>query len=235
MKSFVIYAPNRSELSLLSSQISFLIRKAGQNRLPLYTQKLDAVQQYLEYENVLQFFVCDVTARDVIPLLEQLRQHNGQMKLVLLADGTVPPVNYIRPTILPTALLWRPLQEDSTRQSLWEVINSLKETQEQEENLFTLDVRGVVKKFAYRDILFFEARDKKLYMHSNRQEIPFPGTLERLLDELPGEFIRVHKSYIVNRTRVSEIQYGQNLLLVEGGMMVPLSRSYKAEVKAVFA
>ncbi|MBQ6832069.1 MAG: LytTR family transcriptional regulator DNA-binding domain-containing protein [Oscillospiraceae bacterium] len=237
MRPYVIMAPKRAEMSALSGVVGFLLKKKGENRLPVFAEKVEKLATYTDGEDALQLLVCDVTANGVIPVLERLRKHNAQMKLVLLADGTVSPVTYIRPTILPTALLWRPLQAEDTSKVLWEVIATMPigQADTQEQDLFPVEVRGVVKRYSYKDILFFEARDKKLFLHVQRQEIPFYGTLEKLHQELPEGFIRVHKSYVVNRSRVTEIQYGQNLLLMDGGMMVPISRSYKAEVKAVFA
>lgn len=234
MKSYLLFDPNARELSMISGKLDFLMRRQGIAELPDCIRKLDGLRLYAE-GGALRMAVCDVTVTGVLPVLEQLRHRHGDMKLVLVADGTVPPVRYIKPTILPTALLWRPLQPEGVGEVLREVLSTIPGDDETPEDTFSVEVRGVVKRFACREILFFESRDKKLLLHLQRREIPFPGTLEKLLEELPGNFIRVHKSYIVNRSRVAEIQFGQNQLILEGGIPIPISRSYKAAVKEVFA
>ncbi|MBQ6839672.1 MAG: LytTR family transcriptional regulator [Oscillospiraceae bacterium] len=239
MKPYLLYSPSKNELSLLASVMNFLMKKRGTVQIPDCVQRLEKLEGYLENPSQLQMMVCDVTTGGVLPVLEKLRRSNADMKLVLVADGSVSPVQYIRPSILPTALLWRPLQPEGARDTLWEVLSTVAvETQEEEassDQYFTMEVRGEVRRIPYKEILFFEASNKRLNLHLARKEIPFPGTLEKLAEELPEGFIRIHKSFIVNRNAINQIQYGQNLVILEGGVMVPISRSYKSALKAVFS
>lgn len=237
MRKYVLFAPNRQELSMVMSSVQFLLKRHGSSQLPDGIQKLERLKSYIDSDEGLELLVCDATAAGVLPVLERLRQRNAGMKLVLVADNSVSPVSYIRPTILPTALLWRPLGPEGIGDVLGEVIASLPRAfaQPQEGEVFSLELRGVVKRFSYQEIQFFESRDKKLLLHLQRREIPFPGTLEKLMEELPQNFIRVHKSFIINRDRVAQIQFGQNLLILDSGMSIPISRSYKSAVKAVFS
>lgn len=236
MKPYVLMLPQRGEMRLLTTATQFMLQKRGDHQILACFQKTEQLKPYLDCEDAMRLMICDVTHASVLPVLEEIRTRNPKMLLVLVADGSVPPVRYIRPTILPTALLWRPVENENITNTLWEVVCALpkEQAEDDEQNQFSLEVRGVHQRFSYKDILFFESRDKRLYLHLQRREIPFPGTLEHLTETLPDEFIRVHKSYIVNRTRVSQVQYGQNLVYLDGGMCLPISRSYKADVKAVF-
>lgn len=237
MRNVVLYFPRREELSFVFSETYFWMKKQGSTEKPLCAATLEALRPFAE-EETLALLACDVTAEGVLTLLEQLRQGNPEMKLVLLADATVEPVKYIRPSILPSGLLWRPIQKEMAREVLDEVLSSLPKQDAAfgaaEEGEFSVEVRGVVRVYRYREILFFEAREKRLYLHLKRKELPFSGTLEKLMETLPEQFVRVHKSIIVNRAHIRQIQFGQNLLVMEDGVTVPVSRSYKAQLKAVF-
>lgn len=238
MRPYLLYSPSAKELAALSAVMDFLLKKRGAVQIPECVQKLDRLKDCLEDADQLRMLVCDVTTEGIIPLLERIRQQNTGMKLVLVADGTVPPVQYIRPTILPTALLWRPLQPEATRDTLWDVLRTIpaggQESPEAETDVFSVEVRGSVRRIPYGEILFFEASNKRLNLHLRRKEIPFSGTLEKLTEELPEEFIRVHKSFIVNRKAITQIQFSQNLVILEDGITVPISRTYKSMLKAVF-
>lgn len=238
MRPYVIYCPNRAEASVLTSVLDFVMRKRGIRGLPAYTGKLDQLRACLEEPGQMKMLICDVTVDGVVPVLEALRSANPELKLVLLADGSISPVVYIRPTILPTALLWRPLSQEEAGRTLGEVMAGISReetvSQENDDACFSVEVRGDVRRIPYSSILFFEASNKRLNLHMQRREIPFPGTLEKLEQELPDTFIRVHKSFIVNRTAIQQIQYGQNQVILEGDILIPLSRSYKPAVKAVF-
>lgn len=238
MKPYVLMLPRREEMRLLTTAAQFMLKKRGDHQILACFQKTEQLKPYLDCDNAMRLMICDVTHNGILPVLEEIRTKNPKMFMVLVADGTVAPVRYIRPSILPTALLWRPMDSENITDTLWEIISTLPmarvHSEQEEKDLFSLEVRGVYQRFSYKDILFFESKDKRLYLHLQRREIPFPGTLEHLLQTLPKEFLRVHKSYIVNRTRVSQVQYGQNLVYLDSGMCLPISRSYKADVKAVF-
>ena len=240
MRPYVVFSSKRSELNQLSSVFSFLFKKRGELEMPAYIQGLPQLQDCLEDPLQLKMLVCDVTVDGAIGVVEQLRRNNADMRLVLVADQTVPPVLYIRPTVLPTALLWRPLQPQSSAETLWNVMRLMPKQDtssdtDDDQDAFSVESRAEVRRIPYRQIRFFEARNKRLYVHTERKEIPFSGTLEMLLEKLPEDFIRVHKSFIINRAAVVELQYGQNTVVLDGGMPIPISRSYKAQVKAVFA
>lgn len=238
MKPYQIFSPSRGELTALASIMTFLLQRYGVSDIPGCHATCAQLGECLENPGSIQLLVCDVTNSGVIPILEQLRRSNPSMKLVLVADGTVPPVRYIRPSILPTALLWRPLEPESVRDVLKEVLDTLPKSGEDGAELsdtcFSVEVRGDVRRISYREILYFEASNKRLNLHTRRKEIPFQGTLEKLSEGLPGEFIRVHKSFIVNRIAIKQIQFGQNLIVLEGDITIPISRSYKPALKAVF-
>lgn len=238
MRPYAIFCPNRAEASLLTSALDFVMRKRAIASLPAYAGKLDQLKLCLEDPGQMKLLICDVTVEGTVPVLEALRSANPELKLVLLADGTVSPVTYIRPTVLPTALLWRQLNREDVDKTLAEVMASIpgqdEAERENDDDCFSVEVRGDMRRIPYNNILFFEASNKRLNLHMQRKEIPFSGTLEKLEQELPDTFIRVHKSFIVNRRAIAQIQYGQNLVILEGDIMIPLSRSYKPAVKAVF-
>ena len=238
MKPYQILSPNRNELTVLASACTFLLKRCGENEIPACMSTAKQLSGCLEEPWRIRLLICDVTVPGVIPVLEQLREANPRMKLILIADGTIPPIRYIRPTILPTALLWKPLQPGDTRDILWEVLSSLSkestQTEGPENECFAVEVRGDMHHIPFRDILYFEASNKRLNLHTHRKEIAFGGTLEHLEETLPEAFLRVHKSFIVNRGAVSQIQFGQNLVILEDGSNIPISRSYKPAVKAVF-
>ena len=49
--------------------------------------------------------------------------------------------------------------------------------------------------------------------------------------KLPENFLRCHRSYIVNMSKVTAVKVSQSLIEVQDNLQVPLSRSYKRAVK----
>lgn len=63
------------------------------------------------------------------------------------------------------------------------------------------------------------------------EEFGFYHTIDGLEKELPEQFVRCHRGFIVNSTKIRKVALPQNLLYLTDDFEVPVSRSYKAEVK----
>lgn len=84
----------------------------------------------------------------------------------------------------------------------------------------------------YNDILFFETHSKKTKMHYSKQSVPLKRNLTELENELPSQFVRIHKSYIANVNNVSKItEVGNRSYEVSfyDSEQVALMSRYKAE------
>ena len=67
--------------------------------------------------------------------------------------------------------------------------------------------------FHYTQILYLEAREKKLILHSGQEELSFYGSLREMEKVLPEYFVRCHRSYIVNFMHISRLDLSQDNLL----------------------
>lgn len=83
------------------------------------------------------------------------------------------------------------------------------------------------------DIEFIESRKRKLSIHVDDEELQTYATLSGAEGRLPAYFLRCHKSYLVNMHRVVEVR-GDELTLASGAV-VPVSRTYRREVKERFS
>ena len=53
------------------------------------------------------------------------------------------------------------------------------------------------------------------------------GSLNAVEKELPQEFIRCHRSYIVNRLHIERLNLPEMAVYLANGERIPVSRSYK--------
>ena len=84
------------------------------------------------------------------------------------------------------------------------------------------------------DILWVEAYDYYVRIHCREETYLIRESLKSMDEKLPEEnFMRVHKSAIVNMTRVRSLEHLQNaeyMINLDDGTAVKVSRSYKARV-----
>jgi len=86
------------------------------------------------------------------------------------------------------------------------------------------------------DICFFEAKDKYVYIHTKEEEKLIEYPLTYLQDRLPAEFIRVHRSFVINKLKIREIHKyfkGTYMILMNdsSGSKIKSSYSYDETIK----
>lgn len=81
----------------------------------------------------------------------------------------------------------------------------------------------------FQDILYIESDSEYVNYHfQDGKKIMANQSLSKLLNELPSQFIRVHRSYIVNKNKVTSLK-GRSLML--SNTEIPVSDSYFEAVK----
>lgn len=55
--------------------------------------------------------------------------------------------------------------------------------------------------------------------------------MEKLAEELPENFVKCHRSFIVNEEHITKIKLNENLLYLGRDLFVPVSRSYRGLFK----
>ncbi|MEM7660242.1 MAG: LytTR family DNA-binding domain-containing protein [Bacteroidota bacterium] len=82
-----------------------------------------------------------------------------------------------------------------------------------------------------REILWVEALGDYMRLHTAFQRYVIHSTMKKLADDLPEEqFIRIHRSYLVQRSAIQSI--GSQRLELSSGASVPIGKSYRKRVLA---
>ncbi len=129
----------------------------------------------------------------------------------------------------PAGIMLMPLQEELMRASLRRILNdyvSLHLSGNENEYMM-VNAGKTVQRIAYRDILYLEAQDKLLNINMGRHVITVRASLNSLAETLPEEFIRCHRSYIVNRSYIESLNLPEMELRLSTQERLPISRSYK--------
>ena len=177
----------------------------------------------------------DITGGSGTAPAEKVRSNLEHTLMVLVVTPDISPLVYIRPTIMPAGVLLKPLQAGQLRQVFGPLVRMVKEAAVENSfsgQTFQLTSHGTVHRVPMGDIFYFEARNKKMYLVTKNYEIEFYGTLDGLLEQLPADFLRCHKSFVINRRRVEQLLLSQGTVLMEGGSVrIPISRAMKQTVR----
>jgi two-component system, LytTR family, response regulator LytT len=90
-----------------------------------------------------------------------------------------------------------------------------------------------IKRILYESILYIESMSDYIIIHTEEGgRILSLERISRIETRLPGNFIRVHRSFIVNKDKLESFT-SESVTL--GGMIIPVSRTYKNEVAAILS
>lgn len=173
------------------------------------------------------------TTEQVLAAAGRIRQTCPTAHMILVANSRISPVRYMRPSISAQSLLLKPLDMKSVKEVLAESVNAYiaRFKSRDDEQYFVVETRGERELIPMDRIRFYETREKKVFLNTGDREYPFYDTLDQLEERLSEKFLRCHRSYLVNKARISKVYLSRNLLVLDEGEEIPLSRSYKPQVK----
>jgi len=93
-----------------------------------------------------------------------------------------------------------------------------------------LEIRGNHGKgsLSTSDILFIKSDGVYVEIHTRKGSIVQRKLLKEIVDELPENFIRVHRSYLINKDYIEQRQPNQ---VIVHGHHIPISRNYKENLE----
>ncbi len=93
---------------------------------------------------------------------------------------------------------------------------------------FFIKVKNGLQKIVFDDVLYFEANDNYSWVYTSDQKQLLSLTLKTIETKLsPKQFIRVHRSFIVNLKMIDRID---EISLFIGEHKIPIGKTYKSEI-----
>lgn len=191
----------------------------------------EMLEKFLSTNPIIDISCIDVTAQDGVSVAEEVRRENKDMCMIVISDLSVPPTSYIKPSVMASALLLRPLTDSNVNQVLSDTMSAFFRDSDKNKKSFVIDNRDGRQLIPYDRIFFFESRAKKIFVCTDGREYSFYDTLDSLEQKLDDSFIRCHRSYIVARSQIRKIIFSQNIIELINGDVIPVSRSYKPMLK----
>lgn len=100
--------------------------------------------------------------------------------------------------------------------------------QKEKVGYFFVKCNGRIEKVEYEDLIYVEAALNYIILHTGTAKMIVYLTMKSMTEQLPAEqFIKVHKSFIVNLGKVKSIEGN---ILHAGKMQIPVSQQYHERV-----
>ena len=160
------------------------------------------------------------------------RASSSDAYIILVATASISPLTYMRPSVSAESLMIKPLSRAQVEEVLDEAIHSYSDRfLGTAESSFVLESQGSRELIDYSRIFYFESRDKKIYLNTSVSEYGFYDTLDQLENRLEQRFLRVHRSFLVNRSKIRKVRLSDNQMFLEDNVVIPVSRTYKKAIR----
>lgn len=233
MVSILIFCHKKKEADILHKLCGCCAALTGDEAqvTDLYGSSLEE-QMEKGIGRVWDLLIFEMNSSEDISAAVSFRRMYPESAFLIITEPGLSPEWYVTPELCPTLLLQKPLDRSRTMEAIRRMMAYCYEQREKEAYTHSLVVRSGEERryFRYTQILFLEAREKKLILYSGQEKLTFYGSLREIERVLPEYFIRCHRSYIVNFMHISRLNISQGVLHIHDQFVIPVSKKYKANV-----
>ena len=167
--------------------------------------------------------------------MQMIRRLNPQVELVLFSDGILSAEACILPEIRPLSLLKKSAEEEELVSYIRKLCHYLMEKCESRTFTHRFSSHDGTERriFPCSAIRYFETRNKKIVLYTRSGEYEFYDTFAHMETVLPAEFVRCHRSFIVNATYIMKVDLAHLGIELADGSRIPISRKYRRQMERV--
>lgn len=233
MISMLIYDRNNIESQTLHKLSKESVAVLSEEKLEIVCYKEEGeMSSFLEKKDLLDVAFMEVTDSSGVEMAKKTRGVYDMAELLVVADSSVSPMKYLTPAIRASSLLLRPYDSNTAKTVVKEFFHSVVRGRESEpEKVFIVENNQGKIPIPFSQIYYLEVREKKVFIRLKTKEYSKYGTLESIAKDLPENFMRCHRSFIVNTEYIDSVKLSENSIILEDDIFVPLSRSYKSDMK----
>ncbi len=202
---------------VLLEQLAGWVRQILDERCIKYNLEVFSNGGALLLREAFDILLLDIAMKplDGLTLARKLRSRGDESRLVFITAHRQYAIDAF--DVQASHYLLKPVNREKLEKLLVRLCDSV-----QEERPYTIAVRqgASLRRIPLAQILYLEVLDRKIHLHTVKEEIPFYGKLDELAMELPETFFRCHRSYMVNLQHVQcydrgevELDTGEKILL----------------------
>ena len=234
MVAMMIYDRSDRELAELIAFSRELFALTSEEELELKSiSDKNGVIQNAERCQPLDILCLKVSDIRELELLRLMRSTYEQLEILIIADRNISPMRYLTPDIRAASLLLAPYTEQECKVVIKEFLQAYFHNREEvdEKKVLVIANRNGKITIPYSQVYYIEVREQKVFIRLRDKEYSQYDSLEHILEKLPEEFIRCHRSFVFNTKHLDAVKLSENTIYLESGITIPLSRSYKPSIK----
>lgn len=234
MISALLYDRLKKECGVIDAVFRDVVAKHTEEELKVKVCKsYDELESAVSHTEIVDLNLIEAVNEEGIGIAGKIREKYPDSAILLVVSSDMKPTQYIKPSIMASALIMRPVLRSDIRETLTEFVLSVVEEKNEAtgEDAFFVETSGGRIRIPFDKLLYIEARQKRVYLRLKREEYGIKDSLETVLERLPDNFIRCHRSFIINRDKIKIYTAKDRIVSLEGDITIPVSRSFRHVMK----
>lgn len=219
------------DVFLVGQMETMLYRQAESEGVAIQTEVFTSAEKCLKYireECMVDLLFLDIELGKMsgIELAERIRNelHNDYMQIVYVSSKQSYAMELFESH--PLHFLVKPLDEGKLKRVFHKAVKLIDKSEE----TFQYKKGYSHKKVFLSEIIYFEASNREIIMHTNTENEIFYGTLKNIYQKLQKQgFFFCHKSFLVHYDKVKIFETNQ--LIMQNGDIIPISQGQRKMVK----
>lgn len=218
------------EKSTCSELEEIILKYAKEKRVPLVTEVFysgDILLDYLKREKInILFLDIELPGKDGVMVGKYIREVLEEENIFLVYISSKE--NYALQLFQnrPFDFLVKPIEQAK----IYHVLDNICRISGKNSAEFKFQVQNSTYCILYKDILYFQSDGRKINIVMKKEVRTFYGKLNEIEEKLPENlFLRIHKSYLVNKSYVKGFTYEWVKML--NGDILNISKINRADVR----
>lgn len=239
MLPVLIYEPDDAIRSALLEGLDALKGQGlPDTRVEVSTGAADTVERAINAQNgicLAIFGIPEGRARDCSDMGNLVMRHNRYSYTLFCLHDPRDLGELLENCMRPAGILTAPLSDRSLKSNLTRILEDYRGLtgDAPADDCMIVETGGAAYRIAYDQILYLEAVDKLLTIHTRQQSISVRRSLSAIEKTLPEGFVRCHRAFVVNSQYIDQVNYSAMTLSLQTGDTLPLSRSQRTELKGL--
>ena len=218
------------EKSTCSELEEIILKYAKEKRVPLVTEVFysgDILLDYLKREKInILFLDIELPGKDGVMVGKYIREVLEEENIFLVYISSKE--NYALQLFQnrPFDFLVKPIEQAK----IYHVLDNICRISGKNSAEFKFQVQNSTYRILYKDILYFQSAGRKINIVMKKEVRTFYGKLNEIEEKIPENlFLRIHKSYLVNKSYVKGFTYEWVKML--NGDVLNISKINRADVR----
>ena len=198
-----------------------------------------SIFEYASGKELMEYLECTEVLPDVIMMDIELGEENGvelaanikrrftKIKIIFVTGHKEEYIESLFLQIKPFGVLGKPVNNEI----LCQLLRQAEEKKTISDSL-TIKYKNMISNIQLDDITFIESDKRLVYIHTVSGVEKCYTALDSVAEKMTGNFLRCHKSYLVNMDMIKHY-YGNRFELFNGEE-VPISRNYLSYAKQIY-